>query len=433
MQNENGHTYSSIEKYASHLLTLTDEFIIFTDPVGKVIEVNPSMEAVCDISSKEQGKNISDFFFTESAQVEGEEKYTPFYIDTDQIEHAGVYKNNLFIRSREENFLPVSIRITIVTDAEKNNIGYLCLATDNSTLLNAESRIERLSRELVQKAYKAGMADIASMVLHNVGNVLNSVLTSAHIIYSTLDNSKLSGLLKANDLLRENLDNVEEFISSNPKGKKLLAYYLSIGRLLKNEKKLVFDHAKRLSVKTDLIKDIVATQQNYAVQTAGNELAQLSYLIDDALKIQENSLARHTIEIEKDIDDLPEVPLQRMKVLHILINLFKNAKEAMNDLIPERRKIKISLKKIGENVELKIKDSGHGITSENLPKIGIHGFTTKQDGHGFGLHSCFRYMDEMGGKITVTSDGEGQGACFCLLFPMTDKSSYSKGAETANP
>jgi len=63
-------------------------------------------------------------------------------------------------------------------------------------------------------------------------------------------------------------------------------------------------------------------------------------------------------------------------------------------------------------------DTGVGIEQENLTRIFSHGFTTKADGHGFGLHTSALAAKAMGGSITAHSEGSGKGATFIIELPL---------------
>jgi signal transduction histidine kinase len=65
-----------------------------------------------------------------------------------------------------------------------------------------------------------------------------------------------------------------------------------------------------------------------------------------------------------------------------------------------------------------VTDNGIGIPAENFKRLFEHGFTTKQEGHGFGLHSCALAVRELGGDIQTRSDGIGTGATFSLRLPL---------------
>lgn len=291
------------------------------------------------------------------------------------------------------------------------------LNNKNRDLEKALEQLEEARDELVEKAHKAGMADLATGVLHNVGNILTSVNTSASLIEDTIRQSRVERLSEANTILREHIDHIDEFIADNPKGKKLMQYYLKLEEPLKDEQAKILDQSRRLIEKIELINEVIAAQQNYAGASIHAGQTSISKMIDNALALQSGSIERHGLTVEKDLEDVDPIVAQRTKLIHILVNLFKNAKEAMADNPPREKKISIKAWQDEEWVYLSISDNGSGINREQRDKIFTHGFTTKESGHGFGLHSSANYMTEMGGRIEVSSDGKEKGATFTLLFP----------------
>ncbi|MCW9711956.1 ATP-binding protein [Aliifodinibius salicampi] len=285
----------------------------------------------------------------------------------------------------------------------------------NSDLEEALTELKETRSQLVEKARKAGMADIATGVLHNVGNILNSVNTSASVIEETAQKSELHNLYQANDLLKKNINQVEDFILNSSKGKKLLSYYLKLEDPLKKEQKKVLEQSKRLNKKINLIKEVIAAQQSYASASMEADQMSLEEMIDDALSLQSGSIERHDLTIEKELNAIDAIKAHRTQLIHILVNLFKNAKEAVADNDFDDKVITIKTWQDEDNVYLTIADNGYGIKEKNIDKIFTQGFTTKKDGHGFGLHSCANYMQSMGGDIRVESDGKG--AAFTLVFP----------------
>lgn len=297
----------------------------------------------------------------------------------------------------------------------------------NSDLEEALKELKETRSQLVEKARKAGMADIATGVLHNVGNILNSVNTSAAVIQETAQKSELDNLYQANNLLKKNIDRIEYFILESPKGEKLLSYYLKLEGPLKNEQKKVIEQSRRLNKKIDLIKEVIAAQQSYASASMEADQMSLEEMIDDALSLQSVTIERHELTIKKELNAIDAIRAHRTQLIHILVNLFKNAKEAVADNEPDDKVINIKTWQDKDNVYLAIADNGCGIKEKNLDKIFTQGFTTKKGGHGFGLHSCANYMQSMGGDIRVESDGTG--ATFTLVFPIISNDSESTNEE----
>lgn len=284
-------------------------------------------------------------------------------------------------------------------------------------LKKALTELKETRDELIGKAHKAGMAEIASGVLHNVGNVLTSVNTSSMLIKETVNNSKLDGLTNANKILREHIGQIDQFISENPKGKKLMHYYLQLEKPLKEERKKIALQAERLQNKINLINEIIAAQQSYAGGSTHTDHVSLTEVVENALTLQAGSIERHSLSVTKKLTAADTVVAQRARLIHILVNLIKNAKEAMESNHPENKNLEIKTWQDSGQIYLSVSDNGAGIIKSNLNKIFSHAFTTKKNGHGFGLHSSAIYVNEMGGKMKVQSEGPGKGATFTLSFP----------------
>lgn len=295
--------------------------------------------------------------------------------------------------------------------------------TNNSIDILAERtrQLKKVQQELIDKAHQAGMADIASGTLHNVGNILNSVKVSAQVINNELKRSSVNNFKQANDLLREHQDSMEDFILNDPKGKKLLEYYLKLESVFMNERDTYQANIDRLIDKIEIIADVIMAQQNYAGISSLTEEYYLDNIIDDALTLQSGSIERFGIQVVKKIEETPRVPIQKAKLVHILINLIKNAKEAMVESPSDNRKLTISLDHREQVVYLAIQDTGKGIDPSSLKKIFTHGYTTKKNGHGFGLHSCANYMAEMKGNIRAESEGIDKGSTFILEFELDNE------------
>jgi len=284
-------------------------------------------------------------------------------------------------------------------------------------VMERTAQLEAVQKELVERAHKAGMADIAADTLHNVGNILNSVKTSAQFINDIASTSQLEGFKKANGLLKENLENIEDFIINSPKGQKLMAYYLKLGKGLDKENTQTLKHANRLRDKVDTIVEVIAAQQSYATFTMTEEYP-LCEVIEDALTMHASSIEKYNIKVVKNFVENPKNQIQRSKLIHVLINILKNAKETMWEVPVDERNLYISVFTDDEASYIKLTDSGKGIPQADLSQIFNHGFTTKENGHGFGLHSCANYMTEMNGEIWAESEGKNKGATFYLKFPF---------------
>ncbi|MDX1366231.1 ATP-binding protein [Pseudomonas sp.] len=272
--------------------------------------------------------------------------------------------------------------------------------------------------ELVATARQAGMAEIATNVLHNVGNVLNSVNISADLVSRRVRASKSQGLAKAVQLINQHAADLGEFISHDAKGKLLPGYLNQLVEALASEQQGIIEELEHLTRSVDHIKEIVATQQSYAGASSMLEAVRVTDLLEDALRMNAGALQRHRVRVIKAFSEVPPLLLDKHRLLLILINLISNAKQALSARDNPAHELTLSVRLLDEgNLRICVQDNGEGIAAENLTRIFAHGFTTRKDGHGFGLHSCALAAMEMEGSLTAHSDGPGHGAVFVLELP----------------
>jgi signal transduction histidine kinase len=291
---------------------------------------------------------------------------------------------------------------------------------------NLEQRVQERTRELkeaqaelVSTARQAGMAEIAINVLHNVGNVLNSVNVSANLVSSRVRASKAKGLSKAVQLLNEHAADLGDFLTRDEKGKLLPDYLNKVAAALAAEQQDIIEELEQLTKNVDHIKDIVTAQQSHAGASSVVETVQMQDLIEDALRMNTVSLSRHHIKVVKELADVPALRLDKARLLQILVNLIRNAKQAMSGVVDRPHQMTLRVNVTDQRkLRICVQDQGEGIAAENLTRIFSHGFTTRKDGHGFGLHSCVLAAKEMGGSLTAHSDGPGKGATFALELPI---------------
>lgn len=278
--------------------------------------------------------------------------------------------------------------------------------------------------QLVVAAREAGMAEVAIGVLHNVGNVLNSVNVSSSLVVDRLRELKSERLSKVVVLLRQNESDLGAFLSSDPKGKQIVSYLETLANHLASEQAGALTELESLSKNIEHIKDIVAVQQNYATHVGLTEPVQVINLVEDALRMNATTLERHEVRTVRQYDAHPPVIMaDRHKIIQILVNLIRNAKQACDESGRPDKKLTIRVYNGDGTVKISTSDNGVGIPSENLSRIFNHGFTTRKDGHGFGLHNAALAAKEMGGELRVSSPGPGQGAMFTLELPAPKQES----------
>jgi signal transduction histidine kinase len=237
------------------------------------------------------------------------------------------------------------------------------------------------------------MAEIATNVLHNVGNVLNSVYTSAQVAKERMTDMRLEHVGRVANMLQERQGDLTTFLSEDERGRHLMPFLNKLGQNLVDERRDIVTLLNDVGRYTEHIGDIVKVQQNYARTPRLHEPVNLA--------------------------SLPPVLTDKHKLLMILVNLVSNAKYAMDDVPVTERLLSVKLEQLpSDHVRIAVHDNGMGIAPEMLTRIFQYGFTTREEGHGFGLHSSSIAAQELGGILTVHSDGPGKGATFTLEIPF---------------
>ncbi|MGO8678767.1 MAG: two-component system sensor histidine kinase NtrB [Limisphaerales bacterium] len=274
-------------------------------------------------------------------------------------------------------------------------------------------------KELVEASRQAGMAEVASSVLHNVGNVLNSVNVSTSLLSEQLRKSKLPNLARTADLMAGHSADLAQFLTGDPKGRQLPGYLAQLSAHLADEQGALLEEVQSLSRNVEHIKEIINMQQGYAKVLGVAESVQVKDLVEDALRMNAGALVRHDIQVSREYNsEMPSIRVEKHKVLQVLVNLVQNAMHACDDSGRAEKRVTVKACNGGDKVRISVCDNGVGIAAENMTKIFNHGFTTRKNGHGFGLHSGALAAKEMGGALLAKSDGPGQGATFILELPV---------------
>ena len=292
------------------------------------------------------------------------------------------------------------------------------IIVDTTASKRDEAELKNIHKQLLDTSRQAGMAEVATSVLHNVGNVLNSVNVSASLAVEKVRNSKASSLVKVVDLLREHEHDLGAFLTSDSKGRHVPEHLARLSDHLIAERVVIMEELNSLRRNVEHIKEIVSMQQSYAMVAGVKEVTDVIELVEDSLRMNEGGLGRHGVEIVREFSKVPLMNIEKHKILQILVNLLRNAKHACQDSNRADKRLTVRVASDDGRVKITVTDNGVGIAAENLTRIYHYGFTTRKDGHGFGLHSGALAAKEMGGALTVHSDGPGNGATFTLELPL---------------
>ncbi|MFY0527138.1 trifunctional serine/threonine-protein kinase/ATP-binding protein/sensor histidine kinase [Archangium gephyra] len=288
-----------------------------------------------------------------------------------------------------------------------------------------EARVEERTRELreaqgrlVDTARAVGMSEVASNVLHNVGNVLTSAVVNLEVLRETVAASRVNRLKQLSALFEENRGRLGEFFTHDARGLQMPDYFSALTEQLLQEQGKVRDGLLEMGWHVEHIRSIVQVQQTYAKTALLIDECELSELVDDAMRIQMPALKRHGVTVTRELKDSRKVRVDRHKVLQILINLVSNAKYSLDEMPEGERRMIVRLSIEGNKARIQVVDSGVGIAKDIRDRLFSHGFTTRKDGHGFGLHSSALAAQLLGGNLQLESDGPGKGATATLELPL---------------
>jgi signal transduction histidine kinase len=270
-----------------------------------------------------------------------------------------------------------------------------------------EQEVERIHRELVDASRQAGQAEVASSVLHNVGNVLNSVNVSTSLIREHLGRLSAANLDQAAQMIREHADDLGHFLTTDEKGRHFPRYLSEATQHLAKEQEYLMNEVNGLAQNVEHINEIVAMQQNYASVSGVHERVAVAEVVENGITMNAGAFSRHGIKVIREYEEVEALTVDKHKTLQILVNLLRNAKYACDESGLAEKAVTVRIKRAG----------AEGVRIE-IARIFSHGFTTRKHGHGFGLHSAALAAREMGGTLTVQSEGVGKGATFILELPL---------------
>jgi PAS domain S-box-containing protein len=379
------------------------------DASGRLVYANPQWEKIAGMSLADSvGDGWARALHPDDTHIPDEWKHA--------ADNGEDFIREFRFRSPGGEIRWVSVRTTPIRSEGGIVVAHVATVENITQRKEAEAQLEAVNKKLQDTSRQAGMAEVATGVLHNVGNVLNSVNISSTLVAERLQKSGVAHLTKAVALLRDHRADLGTFVTTDPQGQHLLDFFCQLSEHFNSEQAAVVKELAHLQKNIEHIKEIVSTQQAYASSAGFSELIDPRELLEDALRIHRAAIMRHDINVVKEFADVPQVQADKHQVLQILVNLISNAKHAMKQ--SEVKTLTLKIEPAGECIQISVRDTGLGIPTENMTRIFAHGFTTKKDGHGFGLHSGALAAKQMGGELRANSDGPGHGAVFTLELPL---------------
>lgn len=295
----------------------------------------------------------------------------------------------------------------------------------------AESERKRaaLQEELIASSRRAGMAEVATGILHNVGNVMNSVNVATGLVQDQLKDNMSRSLKAAAELLEKEEDLVC-FFKNDPRAKHLPGF---LAQMHKNSLSLG-EQLIELREKVEYVNQVVAEQQAFASHADVSELVDMDILLTEVLANHRESLAQTGIQVTLRSEISFTIKTDRHRVSRVLQSLIQNSIESIQLAQPPAPKLILEILEQSEEILLSVVDNGIGIAPSNVKNIFRHGCRTS-DGNkrgNYSLHQCACSMEEIGAKLTAKSEGPGSGTSFTVHLPkksVIEKSAKSRGNE----
>jgi PAS domain S-box-containing protein len=396
-----------------NLIERSNDYIFAVEPKwGRILDVNTR---ACDSLGYTRKELLNMMTITDIEAPSPDDP--PWQKQIEVLRSKGdIVKEGRYRRKNGTTFF-VEASLKLVTQEKQDYI--IAIARDITERKRAEIKLKTAQEELLKTAREVGMAEVATGVLHNVGNVLNSVNVTAGSIQKRVRQSKISYLADVVKLFEEHSDDLGGFMTTEEQGRKLPVFVTYLHKELLDEQERCLESLEALTKHIQHMAEIIQLQQSHSKSKGLIVPTSVKELVEDAVQINAELITQNKVEVKREIKDLPTLLLDRHKVLQILTNLISNAIYAVSKNTQGDKVLKISASKTKRDyVRIQVRDNGIGIPEENLTRIFEHGFTTRENGHGFGLHSTALSVNELNGSIQAQSDGPNKGAVFTVDLPF---------------
>jgi two-component system, LuxR family, sensor kinase FixL len=394
------------------LVENTDDSICYLDREGRIVAMNNSLKSRY-LSCTGREPSVGQLLFEGSSSADRARWAERF-----QRALAGERVVAEEHYALPERSITVEFSLRRIRTADGTVGGLTLFGRDVTARVESAESLKKLHHQMVDLSRQAGMSEVATGILHNVGNALNNVTVSAQLLAQTLRQSKVPALEKAVHLMEQHQADLPEFLRADPRGSRLPKFLVGVASSLRGEQGSLLTEVDKLCQQIDHIGSIISVQQENALPGGVVEIVSASEVLDDALRLHELLFRRLAMEVHRDYRELAPLAVDRHKLLQILVNIIRNACDSITEAAPARPRLDVRLSVAGNLVRISITDNGGGVAPENAQQLFRQGFTTKATGHGFGLHMSAIMAADLGGSLGFDSAGKGQGAAFTLEIPL---------------
>ena len=396
--------------YVDNVLRSMADSLLVIDANLTIGAVNPSLLALLGYGEDELIGQAPGLIF-------GEE-FAQGSIIEDLLLQGSVSGIESSFLTSDGRLIPISVSGSMMQDEQGQFQGLVCVAQDITARKQMEEEKLELHEQLLDTSRKLGMAEVASDVLHNVGNALNSINVSIGVIADLLKNSMVGDVGRISQLFHKHREDLGNFFSSNPKGIQIPAYLEKLAGQLVEEQQVAIAELARLRENAQNAQQCVAVQQDLAKPSGITEEISVIELMEEALTLNQELLENSQIDVSREFQEIPQLIVDKHQVLEVMVDVIRNACQAMASVSTKQLIVRAKLiPGPPDSVCLEVQDSGVGIAADDLIKIFGQGYNTKNGGRGMSLHSGALMAKNLGGALRAHSEGIGHGATFSLELP----------------
>jgi PAS domain S-box-containing protein len=394
--------------------------IVVANAEGEFLYVNPAAEQIVGLG------------ITDGPQDEWSERYGTYYPDREttmatedlpliRAIHRGesVDEEDLFIRNRNR---PNGVYIRVSARPLLNKIGGI----RGGVIVFRDVTERVIAEEALARAFAEGRLEVVETILHNIGNAITSVTTGIETVRRSLVNDRVGRRLAAlADALAEHRDDWIDYLRNDPQGRKVLPFIIELAEGFATRKSRLIKTVGRVRDRANRIADIVRTQKALGTATMDRKDVDLHDTLASAVRVLRESLSKRGIRTGIDCEGAPhEIRIRESQFHQMLVNLIKNAIEAIDDLaaahgLDRQPHVRITARTEGKFLVVDVSDNGIGIGTRDTKVLFAPGYTTKPSGSGLGLHSAANFVIASGGRIEPLSQGPGKGTTMRVMLPLS--------------
>jgi PAS domain S-box-containing protein len=396
--------------YVNNVLRSMADSLLVIDANLTIGSVNPSLLALLEYGEDQLIGQSPGLIF-------GEEFAQGSIIENLLLQGSVSGIESSFLTS-DGRLIPISVSGSMMQDEQGQFQGLVCVAQDITARKQMEEEKLELHEQLLDTSRQLGMAEVASDVLHNVGNALNSINVSIGVITDLFKNSMVGDVGRISQLFHKHREDLGNYFSSNPKGKQIPAYLEKLAGQLVEEQRVAIAELARLYENAQNAQQCVAVQQDLAKPSGITEEISVIELVEEALTLNQELVEASQIDVSREFQEIPQLIVDKHQVLEVMVDVIRNACQAMASVSTKLLIVRAKLiPGPPDSVCLEVQDSGVGIASEDLIKIFGQGNNAKNGGRGMSLHSGALMVKNLGGALRAYSEGVGHGATFSLELP----------------